>query len=238
MTSPAAGQLHRLRVPRGLRPRAEDGDGLLGAGREADFRSARRPGGGDRDGRGARRGPNLHDRRHQHRRRQIQTLPSGRNYTVDRTDRAGRHDPDLQHRGLHQHHQRLRLAGLENSYVIDGVNTTGVEYGAQGKELNYEFIQEIDIKTGGYEAEYGRSTGGIINVITKSGGNDFHGDAFGYYDRDWLQADNAHPNESALGTSPGYTREDFGADLGGYIVKDRLWFFGAYDRVQNKTTRS
>ena len=68
------------------------------------------------------------------------------------------------------------------------MNTTGVEYGFQGKELNFEFIQEVDVKTGGYEAEFGRSTGGIINVITKSGGNEFHGDVFGYFDDDSLQA--------------------------------------------------
>ena len=79
-------------------------------------------------------------------------------------------------------------SGAENVFYIDGVNTTGVEYGFQGKELNFEFIQAVDVKTGGYEAEFGRSTGGIINVITKSGGNEFHGDVFGYYDDDSLQA--------------------------------------------------
>src|SRR5213076_1165089 len=79
-------------------------------------------------------------------------------------------------------------SGAENAYYVDGVNTTNMEYGFQGKELNFEFIQEVDVKTGGYEAEFGRSTGGIINVITKSGGNELHGDAFGYYDNDSLQS--------------------------------------------------
>ncbi len=121
----------------------------------------------------------------------------------------------------------------ENSYVIDGVDTSGVEYGKQGTNLNFEFIQEVEIKTGGYEAEYGRSTGGIINVITKSGGNEFHGDAFGYYDSDRYQAHNDHVGETTQGAALGFSREDFGADVGGYILKDRLWFFGAYDRVDN-----
>ena len=49
-------------------------------------------------------------------------------------------------------------------------------------------------------------------------------------------SNNDHPNDSLFGTSLGYTRYDVGADLGGFIVKDRLWFFGAYDRVQNNTT--
>jgi hypothetical protein len=121
----------------------------------------------------------------------------------------------------------------ENAYVIDGVDTSGIEYGKQGTTLNYEFIREVEIKTGGYEAEYGRSTGGIVNVITKSGGNEFHGDVFGYYDSDSLQANNEHVGETAQGASVGFRRDDFGADLGGYILKDRLWFFAAYDRVDN-----
>ena len=123
-------------------------------------------------------------------------------------------------------------SGAENTFIVDGVNTTGVEYGFQGKELNFEFVQAIDIKTGGYEAEYGRSTGGVVNVITKSGGNEFQGDVFGYFDDDALQGT---PDEvvSTAGTVNGFTRQDFGADLGGFLVKDRLWFFGAYDRVSN-----
>ncbi|HEV8609627.1 MAG TPA: TonB-dependent receptor [Thermoanaerobaculia bacterium] len=125
-------------------------------------------------------------------------------------------------------------SGAENAYLIDGVNTTNVEYGLQGKELNFEFIQEVDVKTGGYEAEYGRSTGGIVNVITKSGGNEFHGDLFGYYDDDSLQADRKRVGETLQGTALGFTRDDWGADVGGYILKDRLWFFAAYDRVTHK----
>ncbi|HET7451534.1 MAG TPA: TonB-dependent receptor, partial [Thermoanaerobaculia bacterium] len=116
----------------------------------------------------------------------------------------------------------------ENAYVIDGVDTSGAEYGTQGTTLNYEFIQEVEVKTGGYQAEYGRSTGGIINVITKSGGNEFHGDAFGYYDSDRLQANNEHVGETTQGAVLGFTRKDFGLDLGGFVLKDRLWFFGAY----------
>ncbi len=125
-------------------------------------------------------------------------------------------------------------SGAENAYYIDGVNTTGIEYGFQGTELNYEFVKEIEVKAGGYEAEYGRTTGGIVNVITKSGGNEFHGDIFGYKDKDSWQA-NADPVVSVNGTTAGFSRGDYGADLGGYIVKDKLWFFGAYDRVNNTT---
>jgi hypothetical protein len=129
--------------------------------------------------------------------------------------------------------------GSENAYYIDGVNTTGVEYGAQGKNLNFEFVQEIQVKTGGYEAEYGRATGGTINVITKSGGNEYHADAFGYDDRNSRQSNlskDVRAISSTLGSSwvqSGYARNDYGADVGGYILKDKLWFFGAYNYVKN-----
>ena len=59
-------------------------------------------------------------------------------------------------------------SGAENNYVVDGVNATNVEFGTQGKRIPMEFIQEFQVKTGGYEAEYGKALGGIINVITKS----------------------------------------------------------------------
>lgn len=121
-------------------------------------------------------------------------------------------------------------SGAENAFYIDGVNTTNMEYGVQGKQLNFEFIDAFEMKTGGYEAEYGRSTGGIINVITKSGSNDFHGDVFGYDTSDSLQTNS---KTVVGGTSAGFTRKDYGADIGGFILKDRLWFFGAYDQVRN-----
>jgi outer membrane receptor for ferrienterochelin and colicin len=127
-------------------------------------------------------------------------------------------------------------SSAENAYLIDGINTTNLEYGAEGKELNFEFIQEIEVKTGGYEAEYGRSTGGIINVITKSGGNEFHGDAFGYFNDENLQADTKGVGETLEGAAIGFEKQDYGVDLGGYFVKDRLWFFGAYDRVEQTVT--
>jgi hypothetical protein len=70
--------------------------------------------------------------------------------------------------------------GLENNYIIDGLNTTSVWNGGQGKQLNLEFVQEIEVRTGGYEAEFGRAMGASLNVVTKSGGNDLRGDVFGY----------------------------------------------------------
>src|SRR5262245_27497398 len=99
----------------------------------------------------------------------IETIPSGRNYTS-----IVRIAPGVASDANPENENQSTLSvygssGAENAFYNDGVNTTGVEYGFQGKELNYEFIEAIDVKTGGYEAEYGKSTGGIVNVVTKSG---------------------------------------------------------------------
>jgi hypothetical protein len=165
----------------------------------------------------------------------IQSLPTGRNYSAVVQVAPGTSSDANPENKDQSTITVYGSSGAENSYFIDGVNTTGVEYGFQGKELNYEFIQEIDVKTGGYEAEHGRSTGGIINVITKSGGNEYHGDVFAYYDKDSLQA-KAQSVVSTGGTVKGFTKEDYGLDFGGYFVKDKLWFYAAYDRVDNTST--
>lgn len=127
--------------------------------------------------------------------------------------------------------------GAENNYVVDGINTTGVEYGTQGKRIPMEFIQEFQVKTGGYEAEFGRAMGGIINVITKSGGNEYTGDAFLYTEGSFLKSGNQHVNDANQIVRPLQTENktnEIGFDLGGYLIKDKLWFFVAFDRRTNK----
>ena len=124
--------------------------------------------------------------------------------------------------------------GAENNYIIDGLNTTGVERGLQGKRLNLDFVQEVEVMTGGLPAEYGRMTGGTINAITKSGSNEYHGDVFGYDSGGSLNANNstAAKSPSSATTIGSIDKQyDFGGNLGGYLMKDRLWFFGSYDRT-------
>lgn len=127
-------------------------------------------------------------------------------------------------------------SGAENNFVVDGINTTNVEFGTQGKKIPQEFIQEFQVKTGGYEAEYGKATGGIINVITKSGGNEFSGDVFAYSEGRFFKSGNKHTNDENLRLKPlilGNRTSEFGFDVGGPIIKDKLWFFAAYDRRTN-----
>jgi outer membrane receptor protein involved in Fe transport len=123
----------------------------------------------------------------------------------------------------------LGNTGLENSYYIDGVDVTGLRTGAEVKVIPEQFLQEVEVKTATYSAEYGRAFGGVVNAITRSGGNSYHGEAFGYFDNHNLQS---KAKTDVVGTNfAGFTSDDFGAGLGGYLLRDRLWFFGVYDRT-------
>src|SRR2546423_1359028 len=119
-------------------------------------------------------------------------------------------------------------SGPENNYILDGVNTTDPAFGGSGANLPFEFVQEVEIKTGAYGAEYGKATGGIFNVITKSGGNEFHGDLFGYGTTKGLVR--SVKNFPFTGSAAnGFSETDLGGDVGGPIAKDKLWFFGAFN---------
>ncbi|MFN0280123.1 MAG: TonB-dependent receptor domain-containing protein [Pyrinomonadaceae bacterium] len=121
-------------------------------------------------------------------------------------------------------------SGPENNYILDGVTTTDPAFGGSGANLPFEFVQEIEIKTGAYGAEYGKSTGGIFNVITKSGGNEFRGDLFGYFTTEGLVREIKTTAIPKTGAAPsGFSEVDAGVDIGGPIVKDKLSFFAAFN---------
>jgi outer membrane receptor protein involved in Fe transport len=125
----------------------------------------------------------------------------------------------------------------ENNYVIDGLSATDPRYGTSGTNLTMNFVQEVQVMTGGYGAEYGRSTGGVFNVVTKSGGNRFDGDVFAYYRNRGWSPDNVvrRANKQTTTLFNGDTNADFGGSLGGPIVKDKLWFFAAVDPTRRTT---
>jgi outer membrane receptor protein involved in Fe transport len=119
-------------------------------------------------------------------------------------------------------------SGPENNYILDGVTTTDPAFGGSGANLPFEFVQEVEIKTGSYGADQGLSTGGIFNVITKSGSNDFHGDVFGFISNKKLVR--ATKNFSFTGSSPnGFSELDAGVDISGPIIKNKLTFFAAFN---------
>jgi outer membrane receptor protein involved in Fe transport len=116
---------------------------------------------------------------------------------------------------------------IENTYIVEGVNTTDPGLGLLSTNLPNEFIQETEVITGGYNAEYGRSTGGVINVVTKSGSNEFHGSVFGYWTPGALVADEKVVPfaGSSIDRQANLANDfDLGAEVGGPIVKDKLWF--------------
>ena len=120
--------------------------------------------------------------------------------------------------------------------------------------MNYDFVDEVQFKSSGYNAEFGGSLGGVINVLTRSGGNEFHGEVLAYYlDEKLTGAASGHPESSTMSTQlPGHPtipRNDYdgkdtwqnlegGFNLGGYIIKDRLWFFGSVIPNYNYVNRT
>jgi len=72
-------------------------------------------------------------------------------------------------------------SGNENSYLIDGLAVNDTAYGVNGSPLTIEFIDEVNVITGGYMPEYGRTMGGALSAVTKSGGNEFHGSVWGNF---------------------------------------------------------
>ena len=120
----------------------------------------------------------------------------------------------------------------ENSYLIDGISVNDPAFGILGSQMSVEFVSEVNVITGGYMPEFGRTTGGAISAVTKSGSNEFHGDVFATWTPGVLQAESraAAPSLSSIRTtSSGHNIGDFGATLGGPILKDKLWFFVGFN---------
>jgi hypothetical protein len=129
----------------------------------------------------------------------------------------------------------LGSTDLDNTYLVDGSDTTDPYDKLVGLgTLSFEAIDEIAFHTAGFEAEYGRATGGVVNLITKSGGNRFAGSFdFRYGDNSFSSSGDYHdPDEEPFETW------DLNASLGGPIVRDRVWFFGAVQSFQLQETRS
>jgi len=116
----------------------------------------------------------------------------------------------------------------DNLYYIDGVNVTDPLTGTFGSNLNSEIIQELQVMTGGVPAEFAGGAGLISKVITKSGGNEFHGSINYYLQNSNLVAKNKHLAASEFSTY------DAAVTLGGPILKDRIWFFGSFQKKNHE----
>jgi hypothetical protein len=122
---------------------------------------------------------------------------------------------------------------LENQFYVDGANVTDMGGGSiTSALLPPNFVQEVRVRSGGYEAEYRGALGGTVDVVTRSGGERMEGQLFGTATGNGLTG---APRTVELGTSAGgFSRYDAGGSLGGPITRGRLWFFGAYSRFTER----
>jgi hypothetical protein len=116
--------------------------------------------------------------------------------------------------------------GRSTLVQVDGADNTDASVNAARSTLSQEAVQEFQVITNSYAAEYGRASGGVINVVSKSGTNALHGDLFGFLRHRSFQAKNAF----APIPDPPFTRTQYGASLGGPIKKDKTWFFAAFEQ--------
>ena len=116
-----------------------------------------------------------------------------------------------------------------NYFLLDGVDNTNSATNQYVFRPSIDMIEEFKVQSSTYSAEFGRGGGGQINVVTKSGANQFHGDAFEFLRNSALDAKNFF---DAPGKIPGFKRNQFGATAGGPIVRDKTFFFGSYEGLQ------
>ena len=167
---------------------------------------------------------------------QVELLPKGRDFTTLVTQAPGAN-------------QEAKLGGLsidgasasENRFIIDGIETTNLQNGTSGKAVIADFVEEIQVKSSGYTAEFGGATGGVINVITKCGTNDWRGNALFNWESSRFAGDSrptlrSIPGSAVVPTPVEYVtypkdtsdRVEPGFAIGGPIARNRAWFFGAY----------
>jgi hypothetical protein len=130
--------------------------------------------------------------------------------------------------GLNMSGQRAR----SNLVNVDGADATDNSVNGVRSTVSQEAVQEFQIITNSYAAEYGRASGGVVNIITRSGSNAFHGDVFGYLRNRSFQAVNPFSTVS----DPAYTRVQAGAAFGGPIKKDKTYFYFSYEITRRHET--
>jgi len=132
-------------------------------------------------------------------------------------------------------------SGSENQYTVDGISTTSLLDGSSRQNAPYEYLQEVQVKTSGLEAEYGGALGGVISAVTKSGGNEFHGEVHWYNSGSPF---NPKPNLRLETATGGIGQDNYsvhlqdkehtdhineiGGSVGGPILKDKLFFFTSF----------
>jgi hypothetical protein len=173
---------------------------------------------------------------------QVALVPHGRDFTTLVTQAPGANN-------------EAKLGGLsidgasagENRYIVDGIETTNLQSGLSGKNVIVDFIDDVQVTSSGYTAEYGGATGGVINAITRSGTNDWHGYTLFNWQgastegarNDTLRLSLTNSNQAEYVRYPEdkYNRVEPGAAIGGPLFRNKAWFFGAYQPAYTPTTR-
>jgi outer membrane receptor protein involved in Fe transport len=172
--------------------------------------------------------------------RQVENLPiNGRNFldftlltpgVVRDPTRSG----DLSFGGQRGTSNSLLVDGADSNNTFFGQSTGRAGTGRNPYSFSEDAIQELQVNTNNYAAEIGRASGGVINVLTKSGTNAFHGDVFEFF-RDKALNANSWDNNALGRPKRAYHFNQFGGDIGGPIKKDKLFFFFDYDGQRNTT---
>src|SRR6266478_5131248 len=162
----------------------------------------------------------------------LATLQPGVNRILTQPDFAAGTD-----RGNRGFGQQLTISGArpqQNNYRLDGVSLNDYANGAPGSvlggSLGVDAIQEFSVLTSNYSAEYGKTSGGVVNAITRSGTNQFHGSIYEFLRNSRLDAKNYFDDHSL--PIPPFKRNQFGGAVGGPIVKNHTFFFADYEGIR------
>jgi hypothetical protein len=167
----------------------------------------------------------------------VQDLPlNGRNFVqlVDLVPGANEGAGNGLSSGGRPDDRRSNAAGLSvngqddtlNNWVVDGIDDNERVIGTIGIKPNVEGIQEITVQTNNYAAEAGRTAGGVINIVTRSGTNQFHGSVYEYFRNDIFDGRNVFQR---TGRKPELRQNQYGASIGGPIIRDRTFFYFDYE---------
>jgi hypothetical protein len=173
----------------------------------------------------------------------IERIPKGRDFTSVVTSAPGI-TSESRSGGI----QIDGASGADNRFLIDGVDTTNMLNGTSGKGVAPEFVQEVQVKASGYNAEYRAALGGVVSAVTRSGGDRFHGGAGVYLTNDGLRGSQrptlrlspTDQNVAEYFVSPtdSFSTVEPVFDLGGPVLPSRLWFFLGYNRPVTRTERT
>ncbi len=175
----------------------------------------------------------------------INGIPKGRSFqSVIQFAPGARYEPLQSDGGVNgtAGYQINGASNSENSYLVEGQETSDVITGQTRTSAPFEFIQEVQVKSSGFEAEYGGALGGVVNVIQKRGGNAWHGSVFSYSAGSPF---NAAPSQilrdDGVLIQPKkdkYRTIEPGFEAGGYLWKDRIWSFSSFVPSYNSRSRT